>query len=113
MDTSYLSVIASQAVSYVPIWGVWLYGLVLVSEHGAKNPDAARLITSGLIVSIVISVIGLSVAVAPMMLRERGYSVAEMGWMLGAFGLARTITAAIGWGLVLSGALKALRGERR
>jgi hypothetical protein len=86
----------------IPVFLTWLAGIVLAIIFWKKHPRVSLLITIGLGLMLVNSVVGTLVSVwMPFALQERGMSIMQIGSLLSVWGVASSLINAAIWVLLL------------
>ncbi len=97
-----LSALAVQ----LPIFLVWLIGLILAIVFWKKHPRVSLFATVGIsglfILTLVTTYLNLWL---PLMLHERGVSAAQIGVTLGVKGIVTSVFSAIFWGFIIGAIL--------
>ena len=108
MSFELLPAILANLVTAAPWLTVAIVGIVIAAVRSSAHPQVSKLLIVILVVEIFLTVLSTINNVAmPILLRSNGYSISELGLLMGAVGLclsfvralmlALTIWAVLGW----------------
>lgn len=101
-----MEMLASTFMVYLvqsPVILVWLIGLVLSLVYWRRHPTVSLVAIIAIMGFLVISLISTYVSTwLPMTLRERGWSIGQIGIALTARGIISSLVSAVLWGLLLA-----------
>jgi len=92
----------------LPIMLVWIVAGVLIVQRMESHRTAAFLALGGIAVGVLELLMGVASSAYIPVLVQQGASEQTISVFIGAFGVTRTVVAAISWGLVLAGLVIAL-----
>lgn len=98
----YLSPILMRLLIELPLLLVWLAGIGLALARWRAHPRVSLLVTLACAISLVATVLATPLMILPMALREHGWAVTRIGFVMSAVGLLLTIASASAWILVLA-----------
>src|SRR5262245_12280759 len=86
----------------IPVVIVWLVGVILAISRWRSHPQVSLFVTIAFVVMMGASVvIRITSMWAPMIMRERGWSLSEVGTILTSINIAYALINASAWALVL------------
>lgn len=87
----------------IPLYLVWLVGVVLAVISWKRNPKVSLLTVIALAVFFILSGVGTGLNMwLPPTWYERGWMPARIGLLTAAIGFVRTLVDAVGFGLLLA-----------
>lgn len=107
-----LAALGSYVVQ-LPLYVIWLVGLVLALSHRRKRPQTARLVMVAIVLLLVTSLVGTYLDVwLPLALHERfGLSFSRMSGILALKGGLQSLIQAMAWGLLFFAIFRHPNGE--
>jgi hypothetical protein len=107
MGTGFLSILLSQFAVQVPLYVVWVIGIVLAVVRWRRHPRVSLLLLVAL-VALLLTSLGLTLLRAwatHQMAGPAGWTGQQLSWFFSALGLLGVLVSAAAWGLTLFAAL--------
>jgi hypothetical protein len=102
MDTRIIATLTVLAVS-IPIYIVWLVGLILAIVNWKKMPKASLLTVIAIVILFLAGVAGQVFSLNyPIMAHESGLSYAKIGLVTAIVGIANVLLTTACWGMLLA-----------
>jgi hypothetical protein len=93
----------AQLLVQVPVYLVWLAGIVLAINYRHRYPRASLFTLIALLIFFVRSIIGTFLSIwLPLMLHSRGLNASGIGVLLLGNNVISALVAALAWGLLIA-----------
>ena len=111
VDTSIIPSILVNLLIQTPVFLVWGVGLVVAFLRWQRHPRVSLLLVIAIIGLGLDAIIGTTLTTwLPMAYMQSGWDIEQLGWVLGSFGILRTLLGAVFWGLILVAVFSARQG---
>ena len=98
----YLGPTLITLTTLMPVVIVWLIGVILAISRWRSHPQVSLFVIIAFVVMMGAAVVSRVTAMwAPMMMRERGWSMSEVGTIITSINIAYALINATAWALVL------------
>jgi hypothetical protein len=99
----YLVPVLTSLATSIPLFIVWLIGIAVALSRWRRHPRVSLFAVIAFAVMIGSMVVFRVIYIlAPLMMRERGWSPSEVGTIFGAIGIVSALINAAAWALILS-----------
>jgi hypothetical protein len=104
MDTNSIAASAvSSCLPQIPLFLVWMVGIVLAVTRWQRHPKVSLLALIALVLALLNSTVnGFLGALAPVMLTEQGMTATQIGIIFTIWSFIASIVGTVIWGLVLA-----------
>jgi hypothetical protein len=102
MSEAIVPLLVSNFVYHIPIYLVWLAGIILAGSTRKRNPKASLFTILAIASMFVFNLISMYVAIMPIVWRERGYNILRLSMMTGGLTFLLAILNACSFGLLLA-----------
>jgi hypothetical protein len=97
-----ITTILTNMAIHIPLYLVWLVGIILALATWNRNPRPSLFALLGIVAMFVFDMISIYMITIPMQLGEKGYAVANIAMVISIANVVLTILKACGWGLLLA-----------
>jgi hypothetical protein len=108
MQNEYFMIIISNMAPQIPIYLVWLTGIILAIDSRKRNPRSSLYAILATVLMFVLSLIGNLMSILPMQMHKQGSSILNISMMTSYIRFGMSFLSAGAWGLLLA----AIFGER-
>ena len=104
METNGIAISAvSSCLPQLPLFLVWLVGIVLAVTRWQRHPKVSMLALIALVLTLLETIISNFLSIwLPIMLTEQGTSATQIGTIFGIWRFIASLVGAVIWGLVLA-----------
>jgi hypothetical protein len=102
MSQVIVSFLISNIVYHIPIYLVWLAGILLACSTRERNPKASLYTILAIASMFVFSLISMYVGMMPLIWRDRGYNLVRIGMITAGANILLAVLNACCFGLLLA-----------